>query len=271
MFRNVGFLSSDCRVGTVQLITEGGSCGGTSDWSSLWRAFRSIQEEPSADTAISESAPVCDIKKGILGVAGIFQGLLDFDYIDARELRDVFAQADLEVEALRGIHKGTLLEISSYDRAYDEAVSSTGISPYLIIPQAVLLHNEELLRRASESASKANSGKLKTLECARREMHRLLYRDYLPNLFHYPTERMLYEIGTNSRGLGILREALHLRLSEVDGEWKARTEKRRRHAEDTIAGLLLVASGLEIRDIVAPYILIPVLLIVAVTYIWYRQ
>lgn len=271
VFGKFDFFSKRVRAGTIELILEEKKGNHMIKWDLLWKSLLSIKEGFYFNMDPFEYEFKENLTKAILGVAGIFQGLLDFDFIDMSELRDVFKHTNLDEWSLIGIHKGTLLYITTLDRAYEVTSPTIGISPYLIIPHSILLHNEELLIKASETAEKANSKKLKILEEARREMQKLLNRDYLPNLFHYQTEKMLYEIGENSRGLANFREVLYSKLSEISAEWEAKIEKRRKRAEDIIAGLLLIISGLQIKDIISPFIIVPILSIIAIIYIILRN
>jgi hypothetical protein len=271
IFGSFGPERNHIRTGTIQLITEIESQEKGSYWKALWERLHSIKEGNLANASTSTNGfRGDDISKGLLGMAGILQGLLDFDNIDLGELADVFGEVDIKEDSLLGIHKGTLLYASAYDRAYEVTAQSIGISPYLLIPHSVLIHNEELLRRASEAASKSDSKQFRALENARREMHRMLDRDYLPNIFHYPTERMIYQLGENSRGLTDLKQSVRSRLSEVNAEWEARTNRRRRIAEDMIAGFLLILSGMQLKDVIPLNITIPVLSVAALVYIIWR-
>jgi GNAT superfamily N-acetyltransferase len=247
----------DVRAGTIQIITENEREREDMDWVLLWESIREFKSKQSFDTSTSikplEEGKIGDALKS---VAGIIQGLLDFRYIDETELSDVFKHFRIDETDLLGIHKGTLMQITRVDRAFSVTTSSTGVSPYLLIPHAILLHNEGLLRKAQVAADMTNSRRLKELERARGKMHQCLDKDYLPNLFHYSTERMLYNSGEYSRGLIDLKKALRAKLTEINAEWEAKTNRRRRTAEAVITCLLLLITGVQAKDAVSG--LIPV-------------
>ena len=82
--------------------------------------------------------------------------MVDFPYIEIEELKDVFDNAIIdrgECPMMIAIHKGTLLQISSNCRLMDlkPVREHIGISPYLIIPHAVLAYHESLLSEAAIS------------------------------------------------------------------------------------------------------------------------
>ena len=242
----------DVRAGTIQLITENGRDRDDIDWVLLWESIREFKsKQPIGISRSIKPLEECKIGDALKSVAGIFQGLLDFRYIDKTELSDVFKHIMIDETDLLGIHKGTLMQIAIVDRAFSVTTSSIGVSPYLLIPHAILLHNEELLRKAQAAADITSSGRLKELERARRKMHQCLDKDYLPNIFHYSTERMLYNLGEYSRGLIDLKKALRAKLAEINAEWEAKTNRRRRTAEAAIACLLLLLTGVQVKDAVS--------------------
>jgi len=252
------------RLGTIQIITgESRGAPGAVDWGTVWSGIRALKGGGQGDVAPDE---VHD--RAVKGVAGIMQGLLDFERVGLSELSDVFASVQVSDGLLIAVHKGTLVSMAESDRAF-EAAPFVGISPYFLAPAAVLAHNEECLRIAS-NAAETDSRTLKTLDRARRVMHQGLDRDWLPNIFHYPTERTIYTVGEESRGLRDQQQALRSKLSEIRSELQAITERRRRAAEDVISGLLLVLSGITLKDMIPLSIVLPALACGALAYVYWR-
>ena len=176
-----------------------------------------------------------------VAVAGILQGLLDFRAIDDDELADVFADADVDAdrEALRAFHKGTLLSVSAEADDSDERPSPVGIDPYLVIPNVVLLHNEQRLKAArlrEHTLSHRQRGPFREwrgrapigdTENGLGEMAGLLAQ-HLPNVFHYASERHLQERGHHSRGLDDLETYMRLRMDDLASvlQWRVRRRDR---------------------------------------------
>jgi hypothetical protein len=151
----------------------------------------------------------------------------------------------LEEELLSALHKGTLLVISAADRAFSaENVRLTiGLSPYLLVPHAVLLHNEWWLResvRQLDEAAKPGRAKGRRLEAARAEVGRTLSRRLVPNVFHYAEERRLYAVGRRSRGLQSRQAAVEKRLTAVKSELTARGERVKNGVAKALPVLALV-------------------------------
>jgi hypothetical protein len=224
------------RTGTVQLIAS------NAKWDTLWRAAQDVTEFSRAKPKDWER-----VRPHVESVAGIVQGLVDFREIDVDELADVFAGVEVDEDGLSGLSKGTLLTIGTEDRALEVGLRSFGVSPYLLIPHAVLLQNEEQLHRAAREAQRAQSRHFVDLEAAQIAMHDALDRSYLPNVFHYSSERALHDQGHESRGLTFRAHELRQLLGNVETTYDVKLNKRRGIADDVRNGLLLVVSYTSYR------------------------
>jgi hypothetical protein len=224
------------RTGTVQLIAS------DSKWDTIWRAAKDVD-----DFARAKPKDWDRIRPRVESLGGIVQGLVDFREIDIEELADVFAGVEVDEDGLRGLSKGTLLTIGTEDRALEVGLRSFGVSPYLLIPHAVLLQNEEQLHRAAREAQRAESRHFVDLEAAQMTMHDALDRGYLPNVFHYSLERALYQEGHESRGLTYRAQELRRLLGHVETTYDVKLNKRRGIADDVRNGLLLIVSYTSYR------------------------
>jgi len=135
----------------------------------------------------------------------------------------------------------------SCERALEVGMRSYGVSPYLLIPHAVMLHNEEQLERAATAARHAESRHFRDLQDAKTTMHEALDRAFLPDVFHYSMERELYESGHASRGLAFREQQLRLRSEQVSSDYDIKINTRRGIADDVRNGLLLVVSYTSYR------------------------
>jgi len=167
-------------------------------------------------------------------------------------LSDVFADTELEDESLLAFHKGTLLWLSIEGSSQEEdreaeLAHPIGMSPYLVIPHAVLLHNEQRLKSALIRANELLTGQerggrlielggrrlsiggarisIEETEAGIRDVSEALAQR-LPNIFHYQGERSLYELGTRSRGFDDFDPVIRLRLAELQGRLESRMRLR---------------------------------------------
>lgn len=236
------------RGGTVQLITDDPPRGVR--WTPIWDTVKALRadEDGKKERSCEEIAQGTTVGKQVKALGGIVQGILDFQAIDAAELTDVFASLDIDAGSLLGIHKGTLLCVMESDRSYDAAAREIGVSPYLLLPQAVLLHNEALLDEVASLADSVEKNKKKKNDRSALgdcfEKMRDLLANYVPNVFHYPQERRLFGDGEKTRGLSERREELAKKADEIEARWKVAVEKRRSSA-DTVRNVLLALIGLS--------------------------
>jgi GNAT superfamily N-acetyltransferase len=253
------------RVGLVQILHEICRHG-------LCEEIADIRERQGAASA---SPPV-------VAIAGLVQGLLDFAEIDADELADVFKEVQLEEELVRAFHKGTLLVVSAADRAFStESIQlSLGLSPYLLVPHAVLLHNEWWLWDAVRELDEARGPgrrKLHRQEVARREVSRTMSQHLVPNVFNYAEERNLYDVGRRTRGMNKRQQSIEGRLDALTDDIRARHERIRTGVTRSLPAILLVFTWLDAlskynNDVVIA-VLVPVTLltIAAVAFAFWRD
>lgn len=127
-----------------------------------------------------------------------------------------------------------------------------GLSPYLLIPHAALLHNEALIDDSEAAlcdvAVKHRIG-LTNLENARQRMERNLNRFYLPNIFNYITEKTLFASGSEGRGTNERLIATRAKLNELDGQIKSAWAQRHHRGQMRIAALMAVFTVLGLRDV----------------------
>jgi len=243
------------RAGTVQLITD---LHLGVDWPPIWSAALVLidEEENDEQEALVERIDRGDpLGRQLRALGGIVQGILDFKAVDAWELADVFKGPTVDSTSLVGIHKGTLLCVMESDRSYDAVAGRIGVSPYLLFPQTVLLHNEAVLDEIAtiagtvEHADGRRDDITELSDCLKRLRRRLEW--YLPNVFHYPSERALFETGERTRSLAERRQSLSARVDEIDARWKLAVEKRRSLSEtvrNVLLGVLSIVTTIQFTE-----------------------
>jgi GNAT superfamily N-acetyltransferase len=296
------------RAGIIQLITGDED---PKEWREAWKVIGAAKQEFAVDTTF----PFEREEQRVLveSIAGIVQTLIDFREIDDAELRDVVAGMDVGQDGLQGVHKGTLVYMAASDRTWEVSKLSYGISPYLLLPHALLLHNEEILRAAATAVREERTaarkltdarrafarfrrrngvrrllrmplhalrlarlvalrvrGERRKLRDVRERLHGALQRDYLPNVFHYPNERRIYEVGETSRGLAVLAQELRETLDEFDARWEGGASMRRTMADDIKAGLLFAVAGFALKDYLSVIALISIFGLGGLIYVGFR-
>lgn len=78
----------------------------------------------------------------------LLQNIFDIENVDLNELDDMLDGISTSRSAVTAIHRNTLFALTVDDRLFDDVDETIGMSPYLLLPQAVLLHNEAVLFEA---------------------------------------------------------------------------------------------------------------------------
>ena len=232
--------SADARpvAGTIELVEQ------ADDARSLTRAIAGLRGSGTLDWSGRDA--------GLLRAAcGVVTGIFDFEEIDLAEAEDTLTATLERDDAFTRIHRRTLFHVTESDRALEATIDTVGISPYLLVPHAVIVLNEDLLREAGQRAAQAlgnGAVRLPELESTRERVDRNLKGLWLPNVFHYDTERSLYELGLAGRGANDQREALTLRLEEIDSRLADLWQHRRDMSQMIIAVLLAMVSLVQIYE-----------------------
>lgn len=105
-------------------------------------ALNAIQQEDAAP-------PERRLHPALNAVGCLLQNILDLENVDLNELEDMLDGVNTSRSAVTAIHRNTLFAITVNDRLFDDLADTLGMSPYLLLPQAALLHNERVLFEAS--------------------------------------------------------------------------------------------------------------------------
>lgn len=115
--------------------------GGVSP-SELIEALNAIQQEGAPQPTARLQAP-------LNAIGCLLQNILDLENVDLNELEDMLDGVNTSRSAVTAIHRNTLFAITINDRLFDDVALTLGMSPYLLLPQAALLHNEGILSEAN--------------------------------------------------------------------------------------------------------------------------
>jgi GNAT superfamily N-acetyltransferase len=179
-----------------------------------------------AEEAARRVAPVTAFT---LRLAGIAQNVLDFHEQDAIEVHDSLAGSFALGQDITFAHKDLAIRFSRSSRAFEEMWAVAGGEPYWMLVELILGHNSKLLADLNDDLRKdqgergltkrmrqsmfldntltsRESRDKATDELSRTQVRRIRLNFYIPNLFRYPTERQLYDMFADARGLRIQRQ-----------------------------------------------------------------
>lgn len=252
VFHDTPVYANTLQAITLELLT--GESDDEPDWDSFYRCCASLAKDRREGTLEMNQHDEADdgVAKKLKALSGIVCGILDFNRIDAWELRDVLDPICADDLELTSFQKGILFSVVTTERIFEQndCRLQIGISPYLILPQAVLLYNEEIIRRTVHLFPDQEERHINKLEIAKGKIEWELNENLLPNLFHYWTERMLYNRGFDERGLQVAMTRVERRLVELTARIEASARRRERHAGIIIQALAAILTAVFIRDII---------------------
>ncbi|KIO48407.1 N-acetyltransferase [Nitrosospira sp. NpAV] len=186
-------------------------------------------------------------------LSGITIGIFDFCETDFEEIVDTFEPSFEDGSVFIKFNRCTLLSIAQDDRAFEACRKTIGISPYLIIPHAVLIHNEELVLMAEETIQSVQEKessirrvlKLGKLETAYNAAAEYLHSWYLPIIFNYPTETILFKQGKKKRGSTQKHKMVQSQLLELQKQIEETWLLRRGIVGGVIASLLAFITATQ--------------------------
>lgn len=178
-----GLKAAEVRTGTVNI-----SVGISPEHSRMLKVVRGAREpggEAAAEQLSNWMREEAAENRILNAYCGIITGIVEFD-MEMDELLDTLEPTFAEGDSLIRLMRRTLVKISDTDRTMEKCWETIGNSPYLLIPHAVLLHNEAVVDEAERVIDTAarHPRNVRYLEGIRREAELNLNRLHLPNVFN---------------------------------------------------------------------------------------
>lgn len=175
---------------------------------------------------------------------GICLGIFDYDRMGFQEIDDTLVPLpDSKTEtSFMVIHRGVLAMLGHGDDVLDTFWNTLGINAYLLIPSAVLAHNDIVSRDAEDrltfllnSLRQGNSSlSIAELIHQRNVIDDLLNDDVLGDVFQYKTEQELYKEGMQRRGIAERVKDGKAKLDQLDKLINTMQEERSARAQKFI-------------------------------------
>ncbi len=192
---------------------------------------------------------------------GFALGIFDFERMDFDEVTDTLIPRKANENYLLLLNRGILLCACHEDDMFASTLDSIGISPYLLVPNMVLVNNEFTLNRidsAIENLYHHQNSKgqiaLNELRRVRTEIDHWLNDNYLPNIFQYPSEKDLYDFGTDHRGLLIYKSNLENNIQTLDDLKEELIANRQENSDLMMTLLLTLLSGVQFQEMFQSFV-----------------
>lgn len=205
-----------------------------------------------------------DVEGIFKALCGITLGIFDFGRMGIEEISDTLSPREKSITptSFLTINRGALTSFALGDDVFNSAYKTLGMNPYLMIPSAVLAHNDYVSRNAEKELndvwSKIEPDSTETIELStlidkRNEIDDLINDDILANVFQYPTEQELYNYGMKHRGIQERIEEVRAKLVQLDKIIEQKQTKENQKSEKTIQLILACISLLQIASFFADF------------------
>jgi|GEM_PF-5279331 len=213
----------------------------------------------------ARQAKLDDFSKSL---AGLTQNVLDYEEQDEEEIYDSLAGGLKIGNDITFVSKDVAVKFCKSSRVTSEMRCVVGGSPYWMLVQLVMGHNEALLAGLGADIDEQGPGEggvigqllpskdPHDIEGTRERLNQALKRKirlahYIPNLFRYPTEKNLYRFYSKMRGLKLRQK--YLVSSEAAWENAVRetssvTEEQTGH---TFNGVLIALGVIQLGGVLA--------------------
>lgn len=206
--------------------------------------------------------------EGLLQISeltGVVTGIFDSDELDINEIRDTIVTAHKTSDALYIYHRSTLLHITEADRSLDQ--DWIGISPYIFVPQALIIHNDVVLQELIEAINDVNApnASVKELETLANFGDACIEQFFLPNLFMYQTEQQLVQYAYKHRGTHLLMAQAKSRISDIKQVIEMKWDTQQDRGQMLIACVLAAISIIRLEPLFTEILGIGTLLSTCIT------
>jgi GNAT superfamily N-acetyltransferase len=198
-------------------------------------------------------------------LAGLTQNVLDYKWQDEEEIHDSLAGGLRIGSDITFVSKDIAVKFCEKSRVTSAMRYVIGGSPYWILVQLVMGHNEALLSDLSKAIdAQYPAGMIRELldapkrgakgsherskQAVKRKM-RLAH--YIPNFFRYPTEQRLYRVYSKKRGLKLRQSYLvGLEAAWENAVRETSTATKEQH-DDRFSSILIALGVIQIGGVLA--------------------
>jgi hypothetical protein len=247
-----------------------------------WRALQSASVEVVGATRYADVARWCDmardaaradkpgrpttIGRGERTFAALAQNVLDVDHQDEQEVIDSLSQSVVTAEDVLLIHPKLALRYSRIARPYTQMRDTLGGCPYFLLTNVVTVYNEFLLDRNAHLVDrlKESTRNLQWVRDLGRSTTRNEHAEFaarfqllenhtlyaLPNIFRYPTERVMFDQIVKQRGLDQRTAAIERFTTHVYQLRKDVIDHEERRISHRTNGLLLALAVFQVSGLI---------------------
>ncbi|GAB3898886.1 hypothetical protein GCM10028803_19110 [Larkinella knui] len=191
---------------------------------------------------------------------GICLGIFDYDRMGLQEIDDTLVPLpnSKTESSFMVIHRGVMAMLGYGDDVMDTFWDTLGINAYLLIPSAVLAHNDMVARDAENRLNtllndlRTDKSRLTIPELIeqRNVIDDLLNDDILGDVFQYKTEQELYKEGMERRGIAERVKDARSKLEQMDKLISTKQEERTSEYQRRIQYIVTIVGAFSFYQIV---------------------
>ena len=195
-----------------------------------------------------------EVRDSLNIMCGFALGIFDYNRMSYEEVLDTIMPLTSSMHTIVLMNKGILASFSMDDQMFGIVRNNIGMNPYLLISSTVLAYNEIESSNSENQLdglldSKKSSGGLRDLISKRKYLERKINEEILPNVFHYPTERIIFEKGMSHRGISDRIESVRNRIEELVALIDDAIASRKANSDIIVSVLLAAISILSLEKV----------------------
>jgi hypothetical protein len=121
--------------------------------------------------------------------------------MDVAEIIDTVRPIVVKRDSFMTLCRGHLIKFEEISEDEAEMLSKILISPYILIPSAMLALNGLVLKQSEDMVDKAFKSALNPFSTKSGRAETLLNNEYIENLFQYPSEQEIIQTGCRQRNM----------------------------------------------------------------------
>lgn len=151
----------------------------------------------------SKGKPEDKVKKSMTNklLCGLILGIFDYKRMDVAEIIDTVRPIVVKRDSFMTLCRGHLIKFEEISEDEAEMLSKILISPYILIPSAMLALNGLVLKQSEDMVDKAFKSALNPFSTKSGRAETLLNNEYIENLFQYPSEQEIIQTGCRQRNM----------------------------------------------------------------------
>lgn len=134
-------------------------------------------------------------------LCGLILGIFDYKRMDVAEIIDTVRPIVVKRDSFMVLCRGHLIKFEEISEEEKEMLSKILISPYILIPSAMLAINGLVLKQSEDMVDKAFRRVLNPFSTKSGRAETLLNNEYIENLFQYPSEQEIIQTGCRQRNM----------------------------------------------------------------------